>query len=159
MRVAIRYLNLEFEKCSVWGDNGLDNTSKNKGKETDSGSSKGVELYEILGKLESNRKRTAWKAWTASLLLFVSGIFGIFFASISIVPGLQILFSTGLPLIIVGSLHLFLGISSLVSGILAALKKWHRIAIAFSIPSIFILVAPGLIALVLLLFADDDFKS
>ena len=119
------------------------------------------ELYEKVRRytISEKRRRGRLLALIAAALLIGSGVFGIIFSFFSILPGLIFLDSFGVPLVAVGTIHLAFGISSLASGILTLFGRRFRSAVGLAIPSIFILVFPGIAALVLILLCEYEFRS
>jgi hypothetical protein len=124
---------------------------------------KGRELDELFSaermtELHTRKKRLKLTPIAAALILG-SGIFAIVFTAGFIIPAFFVGSEGGLYPLSAGVIYYFLGFSSLASGILTVSRRWFKIAFALAIPSIFILVFPGIIGMLMILRGEDEFLN
>lgn len=116
------------------------------------------DLYEQQ-KAYEGKKVSRTKTLIAGILLIIPGLIAIIFGLLLIITGMFFIESEGILYIIWGCFQLFFGIPSVIGGILSIKRKNHKIALMCAILSIFTLVIPGLIAVLLLFMSEDEFES
>ncbi len=120
------------------------------------------ELFEIYDSQEvylKDRKISRAKSIIIGILLIIPGIIAVILGLILLLGGVFQLGENGVFAVVFGGAELFFGVPSVIGGVLSFKRENHKIVLMCAIISIFILVIPGIVAVILLFLAEDEFKS